>query len=710
MISVMFCLSAAHALACTFIGTHNYYLFRTFERGKMEKTVANTDTFWKTYVGSRDASFSYLDNLDEITAKAKQKKDQEVLNYIQLLNSYLKAADIGFDSWDYPTKEQLAFRTMTITNTLSKAQAYNGTRLRPQYQLLVMRANMQLKRYKENISYWKSTGSKLPASAYRTWMRSLYANALCNTGAPTAAADIYTELGDEASVTWCVRKYRNFAGIRSIYEKSPNASVLNYLVQDFVNNTQETIDDMQESYKNATRANTTADDVEWIKMVGGEPVFLNEARMFIAFANQVAQEGKTEDPCMWKSAAGTLHYLLGDYKEAAEELAEAIQLRGSDLAKDNARAISVVVEASTSSNSEHLVYGMQWLARMAKSDEHYNRVLDRLLYNTLAPRFANSGDTNRQLAALAMASEMENNQIEHFSHIPERPTSEDSWSWNPDYSGEYIAALDSMSADQLISYVKYLNGKPANALDRFMQDNVYRNADYFNDRIGTRYLDEGQFSKAIPYLKKVPLSFLEIQNISYRLAHQDYTLERWFCHKTCEDKDGAYGAAPTSNQKLAYCQWVLGLQKIVNKKGRSEEGKRAAYDLATAYYQASWWGDCWHLTRYGHSVYDEREKGEFDFVGEAIRLLEIAATSNDNDLRGKSLYALAFIPLEPWCDVEWTWNEQTNSGYDKIILHPTARQYRALNLLNDFSTRQRSSIDSFVSKCDVLKTFRREKR
>ena len=66
--------------------------------------------------------------------------------------------------------------------------------------------------------------------------------------------------------------------------------------------------------------------------------------------------------------------------------------------------------------------------------------------------------------------------------------------------------------------------------------------------------------------------------------------------------------------------------------------------------------------------------------------------------------------MEPWCDVEWTWNEQTNSGYDKIILHPTARQYRALNLLNDFSTRQRSSIDSFVSKCDVLKTFRREKR
>lgn len=714
VISVMLCLWTAHAVACTFITTHNYYLFHTFEPKEGKQIIADTDAFWKRYVGSKDENFSYLANVDDIVNKATRQNDQEVLSYVKTLNAYLKASDIGFDGWNYPTKEQLAFRSMVMNNTLAAAKKYKGTRLRPHYQLLLMRANMQLKRYNDNLNYWTSVVSKQPASPHRTWMRSLYANALCNTGAPAAAADIYTELGDESSVTWCVRKYRNVAGIRSIYEKAPSSSVLNYLVQDFVNNAQETMDNYQESYRSATRGKQETVEEEMIHHIGGEPVYLNEVRQFIAFANQVAQEGRTPYPCMWKSAAGALHFLLGENDEAAAELDEAMRLNGTQLMKDNAHAIAVVVEAAKiqigSGNTNQMVEGLAWLEKKAKTNDHYSRVMDRLLYLVMAERYDRMGDQNRSLAAIALANEIENGRFEHFSHLPKRPANADDWCWNPDYSSEYAAALDSLSGDQLVSYFNYLNGKPATDLDRFMQQNVYRNADYFNDRIGTRYLAEGQFAKAIPYLKKVSLAFLEMQNISYRLVHQDFTAERWFNRQlVADDKDGPYGATPTQNQKQVFCEKVLALQKLLGKKKTNTPEN--AYQLATLYYQASYWGDCWHLTRYGHSVYDSREEGEFDFVGEAITLLEQAATSTNNDLRGKSLFALAYIPLEPWYETEWVWNDPKHpDGYEKYILHPTARQYRSLNLLNDFVTRQHSVIDGYASHCDVLKTFRKQTR
>ena len=127
-----------------------------------------------------------------------------------------------------------------------------------------------------------------------------------------------------------------------------------------------------------------------------------------------------------------------------------------------------------------------------------------------------------------------------------------------------------------------------------------------------------------------------------------------------------------------------------------------AYDLAKRYYQASYWGDCWWLTAYGHSTVDSARVGRPDFVQEAINYLQESKLSNDATLKLNSLYALAFIPQEPWCDIDFDFNT------DQYVYIPRrdARQFNALAALNTYVQQSSATMPRYVSKCDVLKQFR----
>ena len=51
---------------------------------------------------------------------------------------------------------------------------------------------------------------------------------------------------------------------------------------------------------------------------------------------------------------------------------------------------------------------------------------------------------------------------------------------------------------------------------------------WFNDIVGTKLLREGQFTAAISYLEKVPVSYINRQGIARYMAARDYNVERWF--------------------------------------------------------------------------------------------------------------------------------------------------------------------------------------
>lgn len=700
ILSFLAALPLGKTSACVYEGpTNNSYMFSVFRREKLTDGPAylyDINSYWAEYAGESGASSGlnfYRWNSDAVLSAAKRKGDREMMAYLTQLNKYIKVCEAySTASWDYPTKKQLAQRRQTLVAVLNAAKAYHGTALRSQYLLLQMRANMMLGYEKSNVALWSSIASRLKADVWREAMRNIYARALVKGGQWQRACDIYAEQGDVKSIKAVMRNYRSLAGIKSVYAQNPNSPTLEYLVQDFVNNVQETLD----------QAGEEGADNDYFDFIGAKKIDIADVGTFVRFANAAAMSRDVKSPCLWLAAAGMVDFLLGSQSQAMAEASRAVCAAGTQRMKDNARAIRLLV--STRSNrvsreySDFLAAEFKWLdAKIAEErgntgvySNHYTDVKNRVVHASLEPLYRKSGLPN---LALAMCGMMNASEAEFSGNDA-----------NITYSqfGSYFCAMDSLSSDCLADYYAYISAQHDDVFETYTCSRVYRDKDYFCDLIGTKLIAEGRFADAIPYMEKVPLSLLAKQRISVYAAKRRYDIPRWFEKQTVDGGDYE-PIAVARNQKLDFCRDMVERLSQYALARDGEDKQRMAYDLAVRYYQASCYGDCWYLTHYGHSVMDSARVGEMDFAEEAVNCLSVAKRSGDTALRYKALYALAFVPTDPWYSVSY------DEDYNAVVAAcRQSRQYAALAELDVFARSNSQVIDRYTQKCDVLKRFRRK--
>ena len=699
----------AKASACAIERSdHNYFMFSVIQRECMDPAyLDDINNYWKTYAGQTDNKMTdfYKWSQDDIMATAKKKGDQQMIVYLRQLNRYLKVcSSVTQDTWDYPSKQEIAQRQQTLTSILNATKAYNGTRMKSMYALLRMRTSMLLGYDKANATFWTTTACKLTDSPWKEAMRNIYARSLLKAGQRMKACDIYASQGDMTSIKWVARKYRNLAGIESIYASNPNAPTLTYLVQDFVNNVQQTIDLKPK----------TQEEQDWIKEIGAKAIYQDEARKFISFANQVIAEGKTSTPCLWRSATAMLYYLMGNYTQATKDINQALSLNGTQRMKDNARAIRLLASTANhelnSSFSDYLVKEMEWIDSKIKEDRatrleydnHYTNIKERIVFRNLVPLYISYGKPEMATALMGMMQKYENSFTPEAAKYTDRAYG---------YYSDYTCRLDSMNAAMTVAYYKFLTNNIGDTFEQYIKNRVYTNADFFNEMIGTKYICEGQFDEAATYLKKVSQQFIDGQRISFYMAQRSYAVPRWFQRQKAKDEEGflytdfadVY-AHVKGNVKLQFCEEMSQMLHEYNLTKEGEQKDQLAYDLAVRFYQASCYGDCWYLTHYGKSVADSARTGELDFVAQAIKYLKTCTQSSQLNLRYKATYALAFIPVEPWYATDY------DADYNVVIRPlPSSAQYQALEALNRFAKQYPQAIDHYTSRCDILQQFRKAK-
>lgn len=708
LVSLLAAFCCVKASACASIGiTHNKYMFSVFRHECMQNIFADRLTaYWQNYIEGTPAAEAgwYGWNGEAVKTAATYKHDTDMKAYATLFSQYYDAADVlSRDSWDYPTKQELLNAKTAVRTVLAKAKAYRGVKMRPQYLLLAMRANMTLGLDRQNITLWQTAGQKLDASHWRDMMKNLYARALFLNGQKRKAYDIYAEQGDFCSLKYCVRKFRNLAGIKSIYASDPDSPTLVYLVQDFVNNAQETLDNKP----------ATVEDEEWILTLGARPIYKDEVMGFINFAQSVLDDGKTDCPCLWRTAQGMLYYLFGHDTEAMACLDKAVGDKGTQRMKDNARCIRLL--ASTRCNtpsaaySDYLVKEMTWLDSMEKQEQtaadpysnHYSDVRDRVIYKGLMPLY----DKSRHGFVATMLSDMAYRYEVSLDTDIAADTDANYSDWN-----EYFGRLNAMTPDSLAMYYDYLTADKQDAFEQYAASRVYKCADYYNDLIGTKMIACGRYDDAIGYLEKVSMDFINNQSIAFYMSRRDFNIERWFKRQPIKGDDYSFDGEPdptpvmTENQKLEFCRTMSELTHTYNVMREGYDKEQQAYRLGTLTCQASYFGDCWYLTHYGKSVGDSAVVGEMDYLAETIKYLSVSKQSEDKSLRYKSIYALALLPVDVWR----TYDYDTN--YNEIaIIHPRSRQYEALSELSLFAASNPQDIDSYTSRCDVLKQFRQQR-
>ena len=691
--------------------THNYYMVSFVDHKPVDNPFQEElNAFWYKYTEGKYDSYPNYD-VTGLRAYIKSKNDTEMLTYVKDLNDYLDICNEFFsETWNYPDKEELAMRDSLIYSVQTRSKNYKGMRLRSQYHLLYMRSLMLLKKWDDIKSYWNSTCKRLPQSVYRNMMENIYAGALFHTGEEEPAFSIFSRQGDAASIRWSMRKYRGLRGIRKIYAKNPESPCLPYLLQDFVNNVQETIDQNN-----------------GIMIIGAEDFFVvpdSDALQFCQFADSVLNSGKVSDPCMWGTCQSLVYHLLKDAPKAKACISRALSSPGTPRSKDNCRCVNMLIESNdTCCNLSWLMNELLWLEQKCKEENMtgycYSNAYERILLNTLSPMLRKRGDENLSLAVRAMYNEMEVQKSSSHHRSPHYDYEERGEStWNEDFQNEFMQLhFYPLSASACESYYKYITSDHADEFSRYVCSRVFKDKNFFNDFIGTKYMAEARFSQAIPYLEKVDLSYLNRLNISYYMHSRDYHKERWLFHQAMKDdynQEGMKNIKFSNNPRLSYCREILNLQKSYSKNSQGEKGNQIAYQLATLYFQASYKGDCWWLISYKNSsnpyVIEHDHAGENDFIKSCEVYLHSCLDTKDDTLLGKCLFALAFAATDDWLDYK---TEEGDDIYEdtqaKAVPNPMSEKYACLDNLNNYYERHKEKVPDYMSNCDVLKKFRKMK-
>lgn len=690
LILSLLAVAALQAWACGGWVRPNYYMFSVFNRDMMKDPFAQeTKQYWVDYTGGDESAEYSCDILDMVKPEefdksdnliirtARKRGDTETLNYLRLLVKYLNNDGSDDSEWNYPTKEQLAQRKATLQQVLKQAQAYKGTKYKNQYALLVMRCNMTAGNHQANINYWEKSARRLKDNVYKRWMKGIYAGALYNTGKKDRACEIYAELGDMTSIKYCMRKKRNLKGIKEEYATNPNSHTLIFLVQDFVNNTQETLDN--------------GSDPEIMRYVEATGIYENEMNDFIDFAGKVLAEKKTKSPAMWEAARGFINYMAGNQDDAIKQLTNAQKLDGTQRMRDNARAClmlaSIKSAQPTNEYFDYMLGEYKWLEQKAgydkdhyATDPHYNDVFERVTYDALVPQYYHWGMPNQATALLGMASR------------------------NNEYSSEYSCQLDSLSSSDFEGFKHYLDNGTSNAFERWVASYCEIDNTKFNDMMGTKLVREGEFQAAINYLEQVPLSYISEQGISYYMARKDYNKVIWMKRQFLSFLNEELTPV-TTNAKLQYCRDMVALDnQIANSNG--EVRNELLYKKANMLFQASHKGDCWYLAHYQNGVYAEKLRSEYDFIGTARRLLVAAGHDTENiDLKQRCIFAQSFIAAESFGYCVTSVYDWDSKKYTYTFDNEQYPHIRSLELLLDFVNKDGNPNADYMTKCDVIKVF-----
>lgn len=673
-------------LACAGGGSYNYYLYMLCSNddfsNRMQK-ICNDN--WKVYLGMTQEDWFYFD-ADKIVATAQSKNDPLMMSYVRQLARYLDCAEqVSREQWDYPTKQQLAQRKVSLEAVRTYAATKLKTRLRSQHALLYMRANMLLKRHAENVAFWEKTASQYIETVYKDMMKNIYAGALYKTGRTEEAIEIFADQGDYRSLMTLFYQKRSYAAIRQEYLKNPNTLVLPFLMQDFVNNAQEAYDAKYDMGGLAGKL--------FIRDITEA-----EAKQMMSFCQQVVKEQRTEVPVMWQTAKAWLEYMFGNKQQSLADIRQAVGMQGTEPMADCARAIRIYIETALakphSADFDNWIGPeMQWLHDNWKQNEHYSYyhscAYTRIVQQVLAKHYENEG---RQDIAAAIYK-------------------------SGDYS-DYDTMIDTTSIDNLMRITSYLEAAPKTGLDKYLQDtnrkqNVLGNDFRLQDLLGTKYLRLCQWGEAIEWLSKVPASFYNSKGYAPYAALRKTNVEPWLKRQwICENV--VYGDRQWNmkeNPKLAFAREMQQLEGELNVlKGKARQQR--CYDLAVRYAQVNETGDCWFILHDGKSPDNYRKPSdsvphETNLYVRIMDLLNEAAKTTDPQLKERALFALAYGELQH--DNLWyslgEWNSALSSY--EVLPNQHASQWKAFARLSEFEKNNANGPSSYVTLCDEYVQFRK---
>ncbi len=483
---------------------------------------------------------------------------------------------------------------------------------------------------KEADSFWASHHKDFEDSEFASMCTSLYAGILLNNGERSRALNLYADAGDLDSLTvlGAVSSNSGSTFIKDLFNRDSNHPLLAPLLQKY-------------ALYSAGAANPRRESK------------LKEDREMATFAQQASSSKTVTNPLMWANLAAYLNLYSGDSKKAQDCLSKSKGLKGSSSDRDVSRILRLAVYLNmqkkyTKEVSDYLTSEFKWLETLGQGGKN---AAARISLEGIIPLYEKSG--------MQWAAGLLSQRIGKFYQDPFDFEKKD---FEKNYYTEFMSAAETermrSETKSVFAFEKYLASKVS-----FSEG--------FTEYVGTKYIREGNFEKALSYLEKLDNTFC--------YDNRMYSAARWFVGENIVNSYEAHGLtvkkipqqkqellrqwSKEKNKKAAFCREMIELLAEYKQECRQKSTDRflTAYLLAVRYDQASHSGYCWYLVQDSHSTgfFTVKENqlwwGEtgcdfyhametaVDFEMLALDYLAVAMQSPDKNLCSNARYASNFI-------------------------------------------------------------------
>ena len=531
-----------------------------------------------------------------VVSQLPESDDPEVKRYLELARSCSNIRSQYNSKWYYPTKEDDVVIS-SLEEVLDESLDYKGTRLKDRYALQAARAMFTLGKFRTMIDWWNEIKGDLKDVAVRNSIEGYVAGALFRTGERTKALEYYTEIGDLSSIIYCLSKMENYDGNRSVLEYAavncPDNPFVFEILQEYV-------------------AKFEAYD------------YFSEKHELIDACYDMCMRavGNSRQPAAWLYTAAFLKFQMGHPDVASNILARAEKCNASAFLKDSMRVLRILIDAQAytydTAYESKLLSDLKWLDNKIQSNisenvreetsriyslkycysyYYWNDMMRRLVLGTVCPGMI---ETGKAPLALLLANYADNrlmmsvNRVEIYDdgsvfHMALDEYRKDGKYFNDfDFSNHYFRMLDELPVSCLVQYESLLRN-PSSPIEKFLKDRCYVSGDYLNEIIGTRFIRELNYSKAVKYLSKVSEGYEDRLNTSAYMYFNPFEV------KLRQGKK-------MRNYKLDFARKMLDYERIVKTCVDADIKGQALIKIGLGI--RSSFGYCWALTHYGKSEYD----------------------------------------------------------------------------------------------------------
>ena len=545
------------------------------------------------------------------------------------------------DPWYYPATD--GDTHMLAEDLLDKALSHAPTEVQGRYVLIAVRTMMSQHHYDRCLEYWDTVSDKVNCPEVKAMIDPYIIGCRFHTGDREKALRDFIRIGDAHSAQDCAK--RMGVDLLDYARLNPDLPFFKKYLSDYLDRIQQLyhqrdyewigglpLDKMKQDRDNCiAAARVTHGDCAamWYYVATAIADCMDQQHTALNLCNQALAVAKDSKMCE-KIKIARFHLLActmpvgNSYNRMLRQNVRMLaNLTNRDI--EQFKKFIATVEINDIDDIICMQLGpkpflTQYEIYFEAPGYYWANMLHRIVVGEAVPRLIKSGRTTQ---ALMYANMGEN----YLCHLMGADSLMMCWTTST------FQIADSLPTNAVVAYRKAVQ-RPRGNFEKWLVGNGNNNGDFWNELLGTHYLRDMRYGKAVECLRKVSHSFQQSMNIYEYLNYDPFSTNNRTLNSALD-------------AKLHFAQTMCQLQRQAKVRDRNKRAD-AMMKMSVALENTSVWIDggfsvesplCWALLEYEVSSREMPDYSQMQRLGENMRRKALAMIT-DRELAAKWAYQL----------------------------------------------------------------------